>query len=98
LSNDQSRQRRFEIIKIIYGNLTLTGRPNTTFKKISETMQMPEHDVSTEIKVLADSDIVTTQFVLFMRIVSLTENAVQVMEKTPQPTNYDEFTEMMQNP
>ena len=83
----------FEIIKIIYENLTLTGRPNTTFKKISETMQIPEHDISTEIKDLADADIVTTQFVLFMRIVSLTENAVQVMERTLQPTNYDEFTE-----
>ena len=88
-------QRRFEIIKIIHENLTLTGRPNITYKKISETMQIPEHDISTEIKVLADTDIVDTQFVLFMRIVCLTQNAVQAMERKPQPTNYDEFTKMI---
>jgi len=97
-SVDESRKRRFEIIKIIYGNLTIRHRPNSTYKEIAEIMMIPEHEVSAEIKVLGNAGFVRTLLAYPIRIVYLTPDAVKVMERRPQPTNYDEFTMMIQNP
>jgi len=92
MSDDsQNRIRRFEIIKIIYGNLTLRSRPNSTYKEIAGILQIPEHEVSNEIKVLGNAGFIGTQLALSERIVYLTPMSVQAMERRPQPTIYDQF-------
>lgn len=92
MSDDsQNRIRRFEIIKIIYGNLTLRSRPNSTYKEIARILQIPEHEVSNEIKVLGNAGFIGTQLALSERIVYLTPISVQAMERRPQPTTYDQF-------
>ena len=94
----QSRQRRFEIIKIIYGNLTLQNRPSSTYKEITKMMKIQEHDVSAEIKVLGNAGFVGVQFASPDRIVYLKDVSVRAMEQRPQPTNYDVFLQATNNP
>lgn len=95
---EESRKRRFEIIKIIYGNLTLRSRPNSTYKEIAGTLQIPEHEVSNEIKVLGNAGFIRTQSALSERLVYLTPMSVQAMERRPQPTTYDQFIQRTTNP
>ena len=94
----QSRQRRFEIIKIIYGNLTLRKTPSLTYRDITNIMKIPEHEVSAEIKVLGNAGFVGVQSITTDRIVYLKEISVRAMEQRPQPTNYDQFIERIANP
>jgi len=99
MSDDsQNRIRRFKIIKIIYENLTLQSRPNSTYKEIAGVLQIPEHEVSNEIKVLGNAGFIGTQLALSERIVYLTPISVQAMERRPQPTTYDQFIQGMTNP
>ena len=99
MSDDsQNRIRRFEIIKIIYGNLTLRNRPSSTYKEIAGILQIREFEVSNEIKVLGNAGFVGTQFASPERIVYLTPMSVQAMEQRPQPTTYDQFIQRTTNP
>ena len=95
---DEGRKRRFEIIKIIYGNLTIRNRPNSTYKDIAGILQIKEHEVSNEIKVLGNAGFVGTQSALSERMVYLLPKSVQVMERRPSPRNYDEFLDMSNDP
>lgn len=99
MSDDsQNRIKRFEIIRIIYENLTLRNRPGSTYKEIAGILQIREFEVSNEIKVLGNAGFVGTQFASPERIVYLTPMSVQAMERRPKPTTYDQFIQGTANP
>ena len=96
LSNDvQNRQIRFEIIKYLHSSATMFNRRNLEYSDLANNLKHQFSVISIQIRTLLSLGYV---FEPFPSYATLTQRAMNVMERIPQPRNYDEFVEMFNNP
>lgn len=87
----------FEIIEALYQN-------KEKFMYLNELCQMVRReykDVKVDVMYLSSLEHAQSDFIedtVNQRVASLTPKAMQVMDRTIPPKNYDEFTQMFENP
>ena len=96
MSDDsQNRIRRFEIIKFLYSSATMRNRRNLPITDLANELQVEYGNISIEVRTLVSLGYVFNPVLLHA---TLTPKAMNVMERRPQPRNYDEFVDMFNNP
>ena len=91
----QSRQIRFEIIKYLHSSATKFNRRNLEYSYLANDLKLQYAVISIQVRTLVSLGYVSEPFPSH---VTLTQRAMNVMERSSQPRNYDEFVEMFNNP
>lgn len=97
MSGDQSKAQRFEIIKNLYAKQTIGSDDRMEFGELSTHLGANESNISSLIRMMRPK-FVKSQTISEKRFVYLTNESFNAMDKTPQPTTYDEFVNRVDNP
>jgi len=96
MSDDsQDRIRRFEIINFLYDSATRLNKRNLRYTDIANELQVEYGNISMQIRTLISLGYVFSPILLSA---TLSPKAMNVMERRPQPKDYDEFVDMFNNP
>jgi len=95
MSNVENRRKtRFGIIKFLYSS-TMFNRRNLPYNAIANELQIDLGIIINEIRTLVSLGHVDN---LIPRHATLSQRAMNVMDRIPQPRNYDDFLNMFNNP
>jgi len=90
----------FEIIKYLWATVSIRKKSRASFKELAQNLKVEEHEITGEIRVLKNLDIVHQMYFpeSNMRTAELLPKAFTAFDKTPNPKNWEEFEKRFNYP
>ena len=92
--------KKFEIIKTLWATVAIRKRSSTDYRDIEKETKIPENKINGFIRILHNAGYVDSQYFpeVNLRTAYLTKPAFSIMDRKPQPVNYNEFTSRVAYP